>query len=67
MKAKDELAEIVDFLKDPAKFQKLGAARSRKRAPCWPDLPAPVRRCSAAAIAGEAGVPFFYISRLGLR
>ena len=57
---KEELAEIVDFLKDPAKYTKLGA-----RIPKGVLLEGPPgtgKTLLAKAVAGEAGVPFFSIS-----
>ncbi|MFI3141837.1 MAG: ATP-dependent zinc metalloprotease FtsH [Clostridia bacterium] len=57
---KEELVEIVDFLKDPLKFTKLGA-----RIPTGVLLMGPPgtgKTLLAKAIAGEAGVPFFSIS-----
>jgi cell division protease FtsH len=40
--AKEDLQEIVEFLRDPQKFQRLGGAF--RAACCWSALPAPVRR-----------------------
>ena len=40
----------------------VASARASRAACCWSALQAPARRCSARAVAGEAGVPFFSIS-----
>ncbi|MCK9365554.1 MAG: ATP-dependent zinc metalloprotease FtsH [Metallibacterium scheffleri] len=58
--AKDEVRELVDFLKDPAKFQKLGGRIPR--GVLLAGSPGTGKTLLAKAIAGEAKVPFFSIS-----
>ena len=57
---KEELSEVVDFLKNPRKFQKLGARIPRGVLLYGP--PGTGKTLLAKAVAGEAGVPFFSIS-----
>jgi cell division protease FtsH len=55
--AEDELAEIVDFLRTPAKYQRLGGRIPRGVLLAGP--PGTGKTLLARAVAGEAGVPFF--------
>ena len=58
--AKEEVKEVVDFLKDPSKFQKLGGRIPRGLLLVGP--PGTGKTLLAKGIAGEAKVPFFSIS-----
>jgi SpoVK/Ycf46/Vps4 family AAA+-type ATPase len=63
--AKEEVAELVDFLRDPAKFQKLGGRIPK--GVLMVGNPGTGKTLLARAIAGEAKVPFFSISTCSIR
>ena len=63
--AKGELTEVVDFLKNPEKYQRLGGRIPR--GVLLAGRPGTGKTLLARAVAGEAGVPFFSISASRVR
>ena len=59
--AKDELPEVVDFLRNPEKYRRLGRADPARRA-ADAARPAPARRCSRARSPARPTCPFFSIA-----
>ncbi len=59
--SKEELEEVVQFLRDPSKFTRLGAKVHLAVYCCWA-LREPEKTLLSRAVAGEANVPFFSIS-----
>ncbi len=58
--AKDSVADIIDFMKNPTKYERFGA--KMPRGICLYGSPGTGKTLMARAIAGEAGVPFFAVS-----
>lgn len=58
--AKKELEEVVDFLKNPERYTRIGAKIPKGALLVGP--PGTGKTLLARAVAGEAGVPFFHVS-----
>ena len=59
--AKEELVEVIEFLKEPSMFHRTGRPNAQEGC-CWWGRRARERRFLARAVAGESGVPFFSLS-----
>ena len=64
MKPRRELQDVIDFLQNPDRYNKLGGRLPKGVLLIGP--PGTGKTLLARAVAGEAGVPFFYMSRFGI-